>query len=217
MISFIITIKNRTKFEVNTKEKKIILELFKNNVESLMNLHVDGDVWEFVVVDFKSTDVDMHSFLKENITKPGCSYKCIKVDGLFSRGKGLNIGFKHASYDVLFFLDADMMIKSRNLLEDIEVQVGQKGMVMFPVCYSYKNPEHTAGWIRWSGMGNAIYKKSDFVTYKENNSWGQEDCVNFENMKKRKKIISRKYYGEDFIHQWHPNNMLFKNHFYKNK
>jgi glycosyltransferase involved in cell wall biosynthesis len=217
MISFIIPIKNRTKFQVDLGDRKITLELFRKNLEALMGLHAEGDIWEFVVVDFKSTDVDMPSFLQETITKPGCSYKCITDDGLFSRGRGLNIGVEHASHEILFFLDADMMINTRELLEDIYVQVGQNGVVMFPVCYSYKNPQHTAGWARWSGMGNAIYRKSDFIPYKENKKWGMEDGYNYKNMQMNKKQISRKYYGEGFVHQWHPNGMAFKNHFYYNK
>jgi glycosyltransferase involved in cell wall biosynthesis len=213
MISFIIVIKNRTKFEVKIKEKKIKLELFKNNIESLMGLHREGELWEFVVVDFKSTDVDMPSFLDQQIKRPGCSHKCISVDGAFSKGKGLNIGFNNASHDILFFLDADMMIKTRKLFEDISLHVEQNDTIMFPVCYSYHNASHNSGWIRSSGVGNAIYKKSHFEPYFENKRWGNEDAMNYRKLSRKNKII-RNYYGEDFVHQWHPNGTWFKNIYY---
>lgn len=213
MISFIVVIKNRTNFDVEVNNKKINLRLFENNIRSLMNLHREGDLWEFVVVDFKSTDVDMPSFLDEHIKKQGCSHKCISIAGAFSKGKGLNIGFKNASNEILFFLDADMMIKTRRLLEDIPTHVQQNNMAMFPVCFSYHNASHTSGWARWSGVGNAIYKKSDFVPYFENKRWGNEDAMNYRRICRKKKI-ARGYYGEDFIHQWHPNGAWFKNRYY---
>lgn len=213
MISFIIVIKNRTKFTVEINNKKIHLELFKNNIRSLMEIHQEGEEWEFVVVDFKSTDVDMPSFLAHHIKRPGCSHKCISVEGTFSKGKGLNIGFANASHEILFFLDADMMIKTRKIFDDISTYVEKNDMAMFPVCHSYHNPEHTSGWTRWSGVGNAAYKKSDFVPYFENKRWGNEDAMNYRRIARKKKI-ARPCYGEDFVHQWHPNGAWFKNIYY---
>lgn len=212
MISFVVPIKNRTKFEVEYAGKKIILELFKNSLDSLMGLRRYGDLWEFVVVDFKSDDVDMPSFLEGAINAPGCSYKHVSVEGPFSRGRGLNIGFSHCSHEVLFFLDADMMMRTRSVLEDVHVYVEEQDCALFPICHSYRNPEHSSGWIRHTGFGNAAYKKSDFVRYQENKRWGGEDVANYNEIRKSKKVI-RKYYGEEFIHQWHPDNGAFKNRF----
>lgn len=216
MISFIIAIKNRTKIRILLKDRaEITLELFKNNLQSLMQIHQDGEVWEFVVVDFTSKDVDMPSFLSQTIAKNGCSHKHLVVEGPFSKGKGLNIGFTHASHETLFFLDADMMIKTRKLFEDIEECVNKKNNAMFPICYSYKNPEHSDGWVRHSGMGNAIYKKSDFVPYFENKIWGHEDVYNFRAINQKKTVL-RPYYNDGFVHQWHPQSPHFKNRYYKN-
>lgn len=215
MISFIIVIKNRTKIKIKHNDEEIVLELFKNNLDSLLGLHREGDIWEFIVVDFKSDDVDMAAFLRETIKTPGCSYKHVVVDGKFSKGKGLNISVNHATHDILFFLDADMMIKTRKLIDDIQEYVVKKDMPMFPICYSYSNPKHTAGWKRSSGTGNAVYKKSDFLPYMENKRWGNEDSINCKRISSIKNI-SRPYYEDNFVHQWHPNNSLFKNQFYTN-
>lgn len=212
MISFITAIKNRTKIQVEFQNQILNLELFKNNVTQLKKF-VGEENWEIVVVDFYSNDVDMKSFLQETLNNTNISYKHILVDGPFSKGKGLNIGVEHASNDILFFLDADMMIKTEKIFKDIKEKVSEKSMALFPVCWSYNEPEHLTGYRRSNGCGNAIYKKEHFVPYMENKKWGLEDVKNYNYFRNIKKAL-RPWYGQDFVHQWHPNDSHFKNKFY---
>lgn len=70
-------------------------------------------------------------------------------------------------------------------------------------CWSYSNPEHTEGWKRDSGKGNVIQNKETIIPYMKNKEWGGEDDKNFDHFLKSG-IVYRTYYGEQFIHQWHP-------------
>lgn len=212
MISFIVTIKNRTKIQVEFQGKILTLELFKNNLTELKKFACE-DGWEIVVVDFYSDDVNMKEFLNETLCSTNISYKHILAEGSFSRGKGLNIGVEHAKNDVLFFLDADMMIKTNKIFKDIKEKVVKDSMALFPVCWSYNEPGHLTGYRRSNGCGNAIYERKYFKPYMENKKWGLEDVKNYNYFRDIKKAL-RPWYGQDFIHQWHPNDFSFKNKFY---
>ncbi len=80
----------------------------------------------------------------------------------------------------------------------------KQNKVLFPICWSYKNPEHTEGWKRTEGTGNVIQKKETIVRYVNNKKWGHEDKINYEHFVKVKKA-HRTYYDQGFVHQWHPN------------
>jgi glycosyltransferase involved in cell wall biosynthesis len=201
-ISFIVTLKNRVNFQVIHNGKPIQLQVFKHNLESLQRTIKDTDNWEIVIVDFGSTDVNVHDFMKNSITRPNITYKIIELNEPFSRGKGLNVGVNHCTYDTVFCYDADMMILSYDLFDDIQKYVVEQGKAFFPICWSYKDPEHTSGWKRDTGKGNVICLKKDFNKYIEKTTWGQEDDLNFDHFTHRNMAV-RAYYGDKFVHQWH--------------
>jgi hypothetical protein len=55
-----------------------------------------------------------------------------------------------------------------------------------------------------------------FVPYINNKKWGKEDDLIFE-YNNNKGFAIRKYYGDEFIHQWHPHDMAFLNRYYEQK
>lgn len=212
-LSFVTVIKNRTKIQVSHNKNPLELCLFENNLRSLISLIQPSDQWEFVIVDYESTDVNMSEFVDTLPKMDNLVFKIFTVKGVFDKGAGLNYGASLVTNPVVFFLDADMMIKTRVLFDDIERLVVQGNKVLFPICWSYKNPEHTQGWKRAEGTGNVIQKKETIVRYVNNKKWGHEDKKNYEYFVKVKKA-HRTYYNQGFVHQWHPNEI--KHIFYTN-
>ncbi len=202
-ISFVIALKNRIHLKYNDKGITGTLNLLGNNLKSIRNIVKNDDNWEFIIVDFASTDANVNEFLKNNLNHPSLSYKLITLNEQFNKGKGLNIGIKNASHDIIFCYDADMMIHTYELFNDIQTFVINQNMAFFPICWSYSNPRHTAGWRRDTGTGNVIYNKNDVVKYIEKTVWGQEDDINYAHFKKLNKAV-RKFYNDKFVHQWHP-------------
>lgn len=203
-LSFITVIKNRTKIQVSHNKNTLELHLFENNLRSLISLIQPSDQWEFVIVDYESTDVNMSEFVDTLPKADNLSFKVFTVKGVFDKGAGLNYGATLVTNPIVFFLDADMMIKTRNLFNDIEKFVVKQNKVLFPICWSYKNPEHTVGWKRTDGTGNVIQKKETIIPYVNNKKWGNEDSINYKHFVKVQRAY-RTYYDKGFVHQWHPN------------
>jgi hypothetical protein len=202
-ISFLIILKNRINLKCETPNGIITLNLFYNNISSLKTLIKKDDLWEFVIVDFASTDANVDDFLKTHIDLPNMSYKLITLNEEFNKGKGFNNGINYCTYDTVFCLDTDMIIRTYDIFNDIYKYVIEQNKVFFPICFSYYDINHTKGWKRDSGKGNVIFQKNNFCKYIEKNSWGKEDDNNFNIFSKLNKAV-REYYNDKFIHQWHP-------------
>jgi glycosyltransferase involved in cell wall biosynthesis len=212
-ISFVITLKNRTRFTVEHEGRELTLTLLENNLRGLLSLVQPTDKWEIVIVDFGSSDVDLAAWFPTLPQSPHVSYTLVNAEGPFNRGRGLNIGKQAAAHPVVFFFDADMLIRTRRLFDDIERLVVLERKVLFPICWSYSNPEHTEGWKRVWGLGNVVQRKSSVLPYIEKDSWGKEDYLNYAKFCIKGTAV-RTYYGEEYVHQWHPNDAEFKNRYY---
>jgi glycosyltransferase involved in cell wall biosynthesis len=202
-ISFITPIKNRTNIHVTHEGRDIHLKLFENNLTSLINLITPADRWEYIIVDFESTDVNMQEFINKLPKKENLTFVIHTLKEKFNKGKGLNCGMSLASHPLVFVSDADMIIRTRDIFNDIENLVVKQNKVLFPICWSYSNPEHTAGWKRTTGTGMVVQKKETVVKYIDNKKWGREDDINYDHYVSLKQAY-RTYYNEGFIHQWHP-------------
>ena len=111
-ISFVTVIKNRTKINVNHNGKQLELRLFENNLKSLISLIEPSDQWEFIIVDYESDDVNMSKFVNTLAKKENLEFKVYTVKGTFDKGAGLNYGATLVTNPIVFFLDADLMIKT---------------------------------------------------------------------------------------------------------
>lgn len=205
-ISFATVIKNRTKISVMHENNQLELRLFENNLLSLISLITPSDSWEYIIVDYESTDVNMHEFIAKLPKKDNLHFKIFTLNTPFDKGAGLNYASSLVTNPVVFFIDADMMVKTRNLFDDVEKYVVKENKVLFPICWSYSNPQHTDGWRRCSGKGNVIQRKETIVPYIHNKNWGIEDDTNFNHYSKLN-MTYRTYYGDQFVHQWHPNEL----------
>lgn len=215
-ITFFVAIRNRTSILVKHMGKLIRVNLFNNNLKSLSELITDDDTFEMIIMDNNSNDVIMEDFVKQ-YERPNFTIRVIKDESeFFSKGALYNKAVQYATHRLWFFLDADMQIKGRALFDDIELKVVTNKRVLFPICWSYSNPEHTIGKKRLTGVGNVIMFKDMFEPYIHNKKWGKEDDYIFEH-NNNKGFATRKYYGDDFIHQWHPHDMAFLNRYYEQK
>lgn len=212
-ISFIVVIKNRTQFTVTHEGQQLTLRLFEHNLRSLLDLAQPTDRWEFVIVDFASDDVNMSDWVQTLPQKPAVTFKVVRVAAPFNKGHGLNLGKQAATHPIVFFLDADMLIRTRRIFDDIERLVVKERKVLFPICWSYSNPAHTEGWKRVWGVGNVVQRKGSVLPYVEKDSWGNEDYLNYAQFCLSGKAV-RTYYDQGFVHQWHPNDSEFKNRYY---
>jgi glycosyltransferase involved in cell wall biosynthesis len=204
-LSFVITLKNRINMKYNDGVTVHIMHLFEKNLASLCSIIKPEDEWEFVVVDFGSTDADVEEFLKSSLIHPNMTYKLIILNEPFSRGKGLNVGIDNATHDIVFCYDTDMVINTYELFDDIQTYVVNEGKALFPICWSYHDITHTTGWKRDTGLGMVIYNKNIVTKYIEKQTWGREDDINYKYFCD-KGIEMRTYYGQQYYHQWHPIN-----------
>jgi len=203
-ISFIIPLKNRIKLPYINNNNTEYLYLLGNNLNSLKNIIKLDDLWEFIIVDFGSTDViNVNTFLKSILDVPNITYKIITLNEAFNRGKGLNIGFENCSHDIIFCYDADMMIHTYKLFDDIQKYVVEEQNAFFPICWSYHDHTHKTGWKRDTGKGNVIVLKKYYNNYIEKTTWGGEDDINYAHFKNNNKVV-REFYEDKFVHQWHP-------------
>ena len=215
-ITFFVAIRNRTSILVKHNGELMRVNLFNNNLKSLSGLITDDDTFEMIIMDNKSNDVVMEEFVQQ-YAKPNFTIRVIKDDSeFFSKGALYNKAVQYASHRLWFFLDADMVIRGRTLFNDIETKVVKNKRVLFPICWSYSNPEHNIGRKRDTGVGNVIMFKEMFVPYVHNKKWGKEDDLIFEHNKKLG-YVARTYYGDEFIHQWHTNDTAFLNRYYEQK
>lgn len=238
-LSIIIPLKNRTKISVDyepiplrvlqrndllpsglvrkqinlTKDNKIILDLLLNFLESISNMKQIDESIEIVLTDFDSDDYDL-SLLQSNF--PTLKIKIINESSHFSRGKGLNIGYQNSTMKNVFFCDADMLVVTRELLDNAydELCVGK---VFFPICFGLCEPSHQFGYWRKSGYGMCFIKKELLIKYNyiwsEYNSLGKEDD-DFWGFFNKLGLCSR-YQVNGYYHQWHPESQEFKNRYYK--
>jgi glycosyltransferase involved in cell wall biosynthesis len=193
MVSICITCKNRSKLQADRKT----LYLLPHCIDSIIGASRDSQTpLEVVVSDWDSTDWPLEDWLPEK----EISSKIIPIDrDRFSLGYGRNIAAQSAFYNILFFLDADMLL-NKSVLEDA-VRSVEDGKMFFPICSDMYTNE-----IRHGAFGNVAMSRENYNLlgeWSEKEEWGGEDLEYFNKCKKKGLKVSRKIYPE-FIHQWHP-------------
>jgi hypothetical protein len=201
-ISFCFTLHNRMLIKNNV----YILKLFPKCLKTLLNCKKYHEKWEICVSDFQSNDIIN---INEEINKIVSIYnnvtvKYIKINDKFNRGLGLNKSFKMSTYDIIFFLDVDMLFLDRNVIDEALSSVSND-LVYFPMCSSFRNMHHINYFCQNYGYGNVCISRNNFLTKKngwlEKYSWGKEDNDMYDFFKNK----SNRNYIESFCHQWHPN------------
>lgn len=165
---------------------------------------------ELVVADFGSDDIQLSDF----------SVRVVSLALPFRRSQALNATAAAANGDVLFFIDADMLVLDD--WDDIVLRNVAENEAFFPICFGlYRDKPAEVlkenGYWRKSGYGMCGFTKADFLRIggwsEEFARWGGEDDDLFARTKKAGFCINRNKCGE-LIHQWHPRRRSFKERYH---
>jgi hypothetical protein len=206
MISICTAVKNRSRVALPTGE----LQLFPNCVRSIMAELNDDIPCELVVADWDSDDWPLKQWLPQLANS--LPIKIVQLDGGFSRGRGLNAAATFASGSELFFLDSDALVCRKLFLDGLTA--AQQGKAYFPVLFSFNSPTHQSGWWRHEGFGHVLLKRELYLKaggWPEYTKWGKEDDDFVASLMKITEIVREEVPG--FYHQWHPEEILWKNRY----
>jgi len=165
---------------------------------------------ELIVADWESSDWPLDQWLCDAANP--IPVRIVKMDGMFSRGRGLNAAAAAAHGEFLFFLDADALINETVLRNGTSAM--REGNAYFPILYSFNESEHISGYWRESGFGHCMISKDLFGRtggWPEYKSWGLEDDHFSAKVKELCPVVREPVEG--FYHQWHPEEIDFKNQF----
>jgi hypothetical protein len=197
-----------------TKEGQIALPLFPKMVRSLMAQKKPDDDWVLVVVDYKSTDVNLKEMLEYEVgTKMPWHLEVIEDYAFFDRGGGLakaaSLAETKFQADALFFCDADLLFASRDIF-DQAYQSLQKGQYFYPIFFAFAHADHSQGFWRDTSFGNFACLLKDYKAtegWYHNVSWGWEDRALADSIPSYKKD---REHVPGFFHQWHPMKWEFR-------
>ena len=168
---------------------------------------------ELVVADFGSADLHLSTELREQ-ARP---YTIVGLTGSFNRARGLNAAAAVATGELLFFIDADMVIPN-NFCQTLRQRV-LPGWAYFPICYSlYEGSaceSSQPGWWRTSGFGMCGFTADDFRRLRWCEAftrWGKEDNDIFSRAAGALEIYRDRCAG--LFHLWHPDDLEFKERYH---
>lgn len=151
---------------------------------------------EVVIADFNSTDTDFQFLKQLNL-----NVKVVTVEGDFSIGKGKNVAAEHASGDILFFLDADLLTP-QTVIDKI-LKLVPLGFVYCPIMWIEQGEDDFESHWAVHGRGQIAVTRDQWLNHKwvEWTSYGGDDNMFFEPYKETA-IVDL---PDGFVHQWHHN------------
>lgn len=199
---------------LKTSNGKIVLPLMPNMLHSLASLKTEQDDWVMVVVDYKSTDVNMRAMLETELgDKIPWHLETVEDYPYFDRGGGLAKAAKIAESkfkaEALFFCDADLMFTTPNVIYNA-IQSVSKGQFYYPIFFSFSLADHSKGVWRDTSYGNFACRVEDYKKTEgwfHNISWGWEDRALADSIPEEKKDRET---VPGFFHQWHPMEWEFR-------
>lgn len=210
-LSICVSLKNRTRVLVGDG---VVLPLFLNCIDSIDQAAREAGIKVFLsIADFESDDIEHAIGALE--ARRDLEWKITSVAGPYSSGLGLNTAVGQAVTERLLLLDADMLVSGALFERAAEVIAG--GAAYFPVCWSYKNTWHAEGWWRWLGYGNVALTRGQFDSVgglPDYNRWGREDDDFYHAFGSHGIPVVREK-GVRFYHQWHPNQVGWKQRYHE--
>ena len=194
-LSVCICHKNRSYYEWEGR----LVPLFRNSYDRLLSsiclAKVDAEI---VIADWlDDTRLGLGPWCDDH------RVRVVRCVGDFTRGGGRRHAAAAARGEVLFFMDADMLVPPALLTRGIEVARQRDGF--FPFYKRQPKPGLGPNMNDGIGTGNVfclreIYK--DTSGFPEKKTWGGEDTAFWIWFVKRN--ISVREHVDGFIHQWHP-------------
>ena len=201
-------------------DMSVQLRLLPNFLSSLVAVKKPEDKWTIIIIDYESTDVNIE-LLCETILQDKIPYFLHIQTGAksFDRGGGLDVAAqiaKSRGHDTLFFCDSDMFCTSHAIF-DKAAEVVAAGKYYYPICFSFTQADHKIGFWRDTGFGMVFMRLKDYFAtnrWMHNRSWGWEDRALHDSLQKDRVERSQ---VDGWFHQWHPNDISFKNREYSEK
>lgn len=151
LLSVCITNYNRSKVPY----ERDFLYLLPKCIDSLVSAVGGRDNVEIVIADWNSIDWPLNEWIHERLR--GLKYTLVIEREKFNRGAGRNVAADHSSGDILFFLDADMLLDERVIADGLKKTGEEKAF--FPQCFYYIDKTHSQGF--WcNGKGNCMVKRA---------------------------------------------------------
>lgn len=201
LLSICFTVKNRSKWQLPGVQ---VLYLLPDCIDSLVKVLDQSMNVEVVISDYESTDWPLDEWLAQKLE--GIDFRVVQGHGPYHNGAGRNLAAQVAKGDVLFFIDADMLL-APGMIEQGLKHVAE-GKVYMPRSFYFINPEHTRGF--WcSGKGNCMISRRHFEQvggwpeppgYRLVRNVDQEFYNRFE----KHGILAERPLVDDFFHQYHP-------------
>ncbi len=207
MISFCFNVKNRSKVNLGNNQ---LGYLFPNCLNSLL------EAWnnlpsqfhhelEIIIADWKSIDWPLEDWVPSKLD--GVTYKLITLNGKYHNGKGRNEAAKMASGEIIFFLDADMLINAAVIKKGVHI-VENKDSVYLPISFYLIDPDNTNGF--WcAGKGNCMINQTHFKITSGwpeppfyNKNYDEDQAFAKRLLKNNIQVIRAREPG--FWHQFHP-------------
>ena len=192
MLSVCINHRNRSFCEVDGG----LVPVFRRAYDALVSaLDAAGEPAEIVIADWPG---DVRLGLGS-----WCNNPCVRrihCDGQFTRGGGRNSAAAHANGDVLFFMDADMLLVPQVIVRGLEIV--RAGQAFFPF-YKRLNRQGVPA-IDGIGHGNAMVSAEHFRQsggFPVKQLWGGEDTT-FARWFDQRGLMVREYI-DGFYHLWH--------------
>ena len=210
-ISICTTLKNRSIVHTDHGTRYLFLN-FLNSIKHVFDFGYSN--LELIVSDFGSTDIpNLYDYIKTTIKDIPFHIVNLEKENKFNRGLGLNKAISFSSHDYILILDVDMIF-NENLINNCYKYVIEENKAYFPICYTFENdPSQQNGFWLDVAYGNFSMSKKNWLDagkIPEYNRWGEEDLHFYEKLT-CSKIREKCDY---FIHQWHPNDIEWKNRFY---
>jgi hypothetical protein len=191
-----------------TKQGQIALPLMPKMVRSLVAQKEETDDWVLVVVDYKSTDVNLKEMLEYEVgDKMPWHLETVEDYAFFDRGGGLakavEIAENKFQADSLFFCDADLLFATRDVFTRANETL-LNGNFYYPIFFSFALADHSKGFWRDTSFGNFACRLEDYKNtegWYHNISWGWEDRALADSIPDEKKT---RELVPGFFHQWHP-------------
>lgn len=181
-------------------------------LDSMKALHGD---WEWVVVDFDSSDNPWDSLIDQRV-------KFVQITSGFWKTKGLNLAAELAEGDIFFFLDVDLLLPSDFIKRIIKHTF--TGQAYFPIKYnlhpgkprefdgSSRNYQMANGHWFANGPGDCGFTPEDFYSLGRWNEsfryWGGEDSEMLKVCYKTLKVYRENVMG--MFHRWHPRSNWYR-------
>lgn len=199
---------------LQTNTGQLVLPLFPRMLHSLVSQKRPEDDWVLIVVDYKSTDIDIKEMLEVEVgDQIPWHLEIVQEYDFFDRGGGLakaaEIAETKYNADALFFCDTDLLFLTRDIFENA-IRSVSNGQFYYPIFFAFATADHCKGFWRDTSYGNfacslSDYKKTD--GWYHNISWGWEDRALADSIPAFKKDREA---ARGFFHQWHPMQWEFR-------